>query len=225
MKQVTESDLRLPEYRDAKIEDLEFRDDGKVVRKDRWEQGIRSIAATLGLNEFEVSELVTKVAAMSINAAVTFEITQFLDVYPDELLARVESMSDRLKACEMALCDIAGTYMADWGYGVDPMKLASTVRTCRYSPPVPLPSPCLPTTAAPSFLEPRASPTPAPAMPAVVVPVGPPVKWAEDFRFSPSTTWAWTDVANGIELTRAQLEAAGYTMDLAARYGYITFTY
>jgi hypothetical protein len=63
---VTERDLRLPEFRDAKIEDLEFRADGKVVRKDRWENGIHRIRDALGdsRREFEVEDIVNAVHAL-----------------------------------------------------------------------------------------------------------------------------------------------------------------
>lgn len=40
---VTERDFRMPEFLDAKVEDYEFREDGKLVRKDRWETGVNSI--------------------------------------------------------------------------------------------------------------------------------------------------------------------------------------
>lgn len=58
---VTELDFRAPEFRDAKVEDYEFRDDGKVVRKDRWETSFRSIAYALGFNGrngFELPQVV-----------------------------------------------------------------------------------------------------------------------------------------------------------------------
>lgn len=65
-EQVTERDIRMPEFKDAKLEDLEFRDDGKVVRKDRWETGIRSIRSILGdyRREFEISDVVNAVRAL-----------------------------------------------------------------------------------------------------------------------------------------------------------------
>lgn len=48
-KEVTEHDLRMPEFRDAKLEDLEFReDDGKIVRKDRFKVSMYSIAYEVG---------------------------------------------------------------------------------------------------------------------------------------------------------------------------------
>lgn len=65
-REVTERDIRLPEFRDAKLEDLEFRGDGKVVRKDRWETGIHNIRCALGdrRREFEIDEIVAAVNAM-----------------------------------------------------------------------------------------------------------------------------------------------------------------
>ena len=62
-RRVTEQDFRCPEFRDANPEDYEFRPDGKIVRKDRWEQGIRSIVSILGLsrNEFEIEHVVERV--------------------------------------------------------------------------------------------------------------------------------------------------------------------
>jgi hypothetical protein len=62
-REVTERDLRMPEFRDAKLEDLEFREDGKIVRKDRWEIGIRRIVGILwnGRREFEIDEIVEAV--------------------------------------------------------------------------------------------------------------------------------------------------------------------
>ena len=63
---VTEFDLRMPEFRDAglDLDELEFRDDGKIVRKDRWESGIRSIVGHLGWSrrQWEVPEVVAEVA-------------------------------------------------------------------------------------------------------------------------------------------------------------------
>ncbi len=63
---VTERDIRMPEFRDAKLEDLEFRSDGKVVRKDRWETGIHRIRDALGdcRREFEIDDIVQAVEAL-----------------------------------------------------------------------------------------------------------------------------------------------------------------
>lgn len=66
---VTERDLRMPEFRHLNAEDLddyEFRDDGKIVRKDRWERGIRAIRSALGdpRQEFEIEDVVSAVRAV-----------------------------------------------------------------------------------------------------------------------------------------------------------------
>lgn len=65
-KEVTEKDIRIPEFRDAKLEELEFRDDGKVVRKDRWETGIHRIRRALGdrHREFEIDDVCQAVEAL-----------------------------------------------------------------------------------------------------------------------------------------------------------------
>ncbi len=65
-KEVTERDIRIPEFRDAKLEELEFRDDGKVVRKDRWEKGIYRIRRALGdrRREFEIDDVCQAVEAL-----------------------------------------------------------------------------------------------------------------------------------------------------------------
>ena len=62
-REVTEQDFRMPEFRDAKVEDYEFRADGKLVRKDRWERAIGSIRFLVGLDgrEFEISDVVDAV--------------------------------------------------------------------------------------------------------------------------------------------------------------------
>lgn len=65
-RMVTERDLRQPEFRDAKLEDLEFRADGAIVRKYRWETGIRRIVSILGMSrsDFEIDDVVSKVRAL-----------------------------------------------------------------------------------------------------------------------------------------------------------------
>lgn len=68
-REVTEFDLRAPEFQrpDVKPEDYEFRDDGKVVRKDRWEQGLRNVASIIGWSrrEYEIPEVVEAVRGLS----------------------------------------------------------------------------------------------------------------------------------------------------------------
>lgn len=65
---ITERDLRMPEFRDVDIKDLERREDGAIARKDRWERGIRQIAGIVGLDPragFEVADVVAAVQAMA----------------------------------------------------------------------------------------------------------------------------------------------------------------
>ena len=66
-REVTERDVRMPEFANAKVEDYEFREgDGKVVRKDRWQNGIMRIRSALGDNrrEFEIDDIVNAVLAL-----------------------------------------------------------------------------------------------------------------------------------------------------------------
>lgn len=72
-REVTIQDFIMPEFRGADPKDYEFRDDGKIVRKDRWERGIYSIyrklvhAELLPNRDFEISELVTVVENLIIH--------------------------------------------------------------------------------------------------------------------------------------------------------------
>jgi hypothetical protein len=66
-KTVVEADFRLPEFRDAKPEDYEFRDDGKIVRKDRFIVGMNKIASILEMNGrqgFEIADVIKKVESL-----------------------------------------------------------------------------------------------------------------------------------------------------------------
>ena len=68
-REVTERDLRRPEFRDADLADLEWREDGSLARRDRWERGIREIAGVVGLDprkNFEVSDVVAAVRQLVV---------------------------------------------------------------------------------------------------------------------------------------------------------------
>ncbi len=67
MRNVTEVDLRAPEFREGSPEDYEFRADGEIVRKDRWEKGIRDIVSALGMSrdKFEINDIVRLVKALA----------------------------------------------------------------------------------------------------------------------------------------------------------------
>lgn len=62
-REVTERDLRAKEYRDSNPEDYEFRDDGKIVRKDRFERGMRDIASIIfgPRHGYEIDDVVAAV--------------------------------------------------------------------------------------------------------------------------------------------------------------------
>lgn len=61
--EVTEKDLRAPEFQHGAPEDYEFRADGKIVRKDRFMRGMQDIASILfgPRRDYEVPEVVAAV--------------------------------------------------------------------------------------------------------------------------------------------------------------------
>jgi hypothetical protein len=64
VREVTERDMRDPQFGPGDPSEFEFRDDGSIARKDRWEMGIRKIAGTLGLTgreRFEITDVVARV--------------------------------------------------------------------------------------------------------------------------------------------------------------------
>jgi len=62
-REVTEKDFRCEKFKDAIVEDYEFREDGEIVRKDRWEKGIRKIHSIVSnpRESFEIDEIIQKV--------------------------------------------------------------------------------------------------------------------------------------------------------------------
>lgn len=78
-RKVTEQDFRMPEFIDAKVEDYEFRADGKLVRKNRWEKGIRHISCLVDINhDFEIDEVVSRVRAL-VDTSKTAHLETLLD--------------------------------------------------------------------------------------------------------------------------------------------------
>jgi hypothetical protein len=59
-REVMERDLRAAEYREGKPDEYEFRSDGKIVRKDRFQCGMRDIAAIVfGCgHDYEIADVV-----------------------------------------------------------------------------------------------------------------------------------------------------------------------
>lgn len=58
-RDVTEEDLRAPQYREGKAEDYERRSDGRIVRKDRFVRGMQDLAAILvGTRDYEIDDVI-----------------------------------------------------------------------------------------------------------------------------------------------------------------------
>lgn len=107
---VTEQDFRRPEFRDAKVEDYEFRADGALVRKDRWEQGIHRIHNIVGRigREFEIGDVVSAVEKLK---------GQWLDADPDD--DPVAERIDIRLSCGSVLagCVRTGPFAYQWPFG------------------------------------------------------------------------------------------------------------
>ena len=69
MRVVTENDFRKIEFKHKDPADYEFRPDGKIVRKDRFENGIQSLRVRLKFprnEEWEIQDLLHKVDILMI---------------------------------------------------------------------------------------------------------------------------------------------------------------
>ena len=85
MNQVTEMNLRAPEFREGDPTDYERRSDGKIVRKDRFVRGMQDIAAILfgARHQYEIPEVVAEVHRLQ-GVRVMQLIEQAEDVYESE---------------------------------------------------------------------------------------------------------------------------------------------
>lgn len=70
-RRVTLEDFIMPEFRGKNPDDYEFRDDGKIVRKDRWENGIHRIHTMLmsagvmpDAPDFEIDDVIEAVRSL-----------------------------------------------------------------------------------------------------------------------------------------------------------------
>lgn len=108
MRVVTEQDLRAPQYREGKPDEYEFRDDGKIVRKDRFVRGMQDIAAILfgARHQYEIAEVVAAVHRLAGVRAKDL-IEQARDVFEGEpkalecldyMMAVIDAQSDRAPA-------------------------------------------------------------------------------------------------------------------------------
>jgi hypothetical protein len=91
---VRECDFRRPEFRDADPKDYEFRDDGKIVRKDRWEMGIRKIVSRLGMSrgDFEIDDVADAVSALKVPKLMT--ASDWDEEFGDVLMFHFESFNE-----------------------------------------------------------------------------------------------------------------------------------
>lgn len=108
-RQVTELDFRKPELRQAKVEDYEFRDDGALVRKDRWETGIHQIKGIVGIRGgFEVEEVVERVRQLK---------GLWENAEPEED-PRADMIDVRLSCGSvLANCERVGEFAYHWQFG------------------------------------------------------------------------------------------------------------
>jgi hypothetical protein len=99
MRVVTEQDFRMPEFRDAKPEDYEFRADGKLVRKDRWERGMFTIASILSRSrDFEVSDIINDVDSLITLKDSLTEMIGLEECDPHDLINEIKNrLKNRLK--------------------------------------------------------------------------------------------------------------------------------
>lgn len=90
-RKVTERDFRKEEFMNADPDDYEFRDDGKIVRKDRWETGIRRIVARVGiLREWEISDVVDKVTEIKKNSDRYLHMRDVIGVRLEDIISNPE---------------------------------------------------------------------------------------------------------------------------------------
>lgn len=102
MREVTEKDFRKPEYIDAKVEDYEFRDDGKLVRKDRFQTTVFKIASILSLRDFECQEVIDEVDSLlnELKVIAKLHSVSELDRLDNQVLPIFEKLVKQFKEYE-----------------------------------------------------------------------------------------------------------------------------
>lgn len=72
MIKVTEMDFRKPEFVGENPDDYERRPDGKIVRKDRWEDFADAVASGVGMNviDFELGDVFNEVKKNILDAEI-----------------------------------------------------------------------------------------------------------------------------------------------------------
>ncbi|MBH3422886.1 hypothetical protein [Pseudomonas gessardii] len=101
---VTERDFRKPESANADPADYEFREDGAVVRKDRWQTAVHQIRSLVGPKgrEFEIGDVITAVEKLTVSWCNADpddfqEAPEFIDVRLScgSVLKRLERFGDK----------------------------------------------------------------------------------------------------------------------------------
>ena len=67
-RKVEEADFRAKKFKSAKVEDYEFRGDGELVRKDRFEMAVSRIAGIVGATkrgEYEIPDVMERVELLT----------------------------------------------------------------------------------------------------------------------------------------------------------------
>jgi len=84
-REVTEQDLRAPQFREGGPGDYEFRSDGKVVRKDRFQRGMQDIAAIVfgSSHDYEIPEVIAAIRQLQ-GIELLAAIEDARNVYSDE---------------------------------------------------------------------------------------------------------------------------------------------
>lgn len=84
-REVIERDLRAPAYREGNPDEYEFRSDGKIVRKDRFQSGMRDIAAIVfGCgHDYEIADVIKAIHRLQgVRFVETLEMAR--DVFESE---------------------------------------------------------------------------------------------------------------------------------------------
>jgi hypothetical protein len=108
-REVTELDFRKPEFRNAKVEDYEFRADGTIVRKDRWETGMHLVASVVGSTRggFEIDKVIEQVRQL---------VGNWCPPDPDEDPG-LERIDIRLSCGSvLAGCERTGNFTYSWSF-------------------------------------------------------------------------------------------------------------
>ncbi len=94
---VTEQDLRAPEFRDGSPADYERRGDGKIVRKDRFKRGMQDIAAIVfgASYDYEIRDVVAGVHKLK-GIVLRDAIANARDVYEGD--AKAQEVLDYVQA-------------------------------------------------------------------------------------------------------------------------------